>query len=179
MPVTCFIRFIDSFRFQRFRLVGHILKLRMLQNQSDGFALNDLISQNVHQAALFELGTHASRRFAALGRDQEDFLLIIAFLLADFLFLGDSLQDGKALAVESRRAWFEEFDSSRRPLWVLDDLGTVAAWLSLRSFYGRPAYHATVEIAVYCAPGVQRRQAYPRRLESFGQRGRGVVGEGS
>ncbi len=30
------------------------------------------------------------------------------------------------------------------------------AWLSLRSFYGRPAYHATVELGVYVAPGAQR-----------------------
>jgi phosphinothricin acetyltransferase len=32
----------------------------------------------------------------------------------------------------------------------------VAGWLGLRSFYGRPAYHATVEIAVYVAPAFRR-----------------------
>ena len=31
----------------------------------------------------------------------------------------------------------------------------IAAWISLRDFYGRPAYHATVEIAFYVAPEFQ------------------------
>ena len=29
-------------------------------------------------------------------------------------------------------------------------------WLGLRSFYGRPAYHRTVEVAVYVAPPAAR-----------------------
>lgn len=66
--------------------------------------------------------------------------------------------DTEPVSVDSRRAWFDEFDPARRPLWVMEDPpGTLVAWLSLRSFYGRPAYHATVEIAVYCAPGARRR----------------------
>ncbi len=39
----------------------------------------------------------------------------------------------------------------------------MAGWLSLRSFYGRPAYRATVEVAVYVAPERQRR-GIARRL---------------
>lgn len=66
--------------------------------------------------------------------------------------------DTQPVTVEARRAWFADFDPARRPIWVVEDApGAVAAWLSLRSFYGRPAYQATVEIAVYCAPRAQRR----------------------
>jgi phosphinothricin acetyltransferase len=37
------------------------------------------------------------------------------------------------------------------------DAGDVPmAWLSLRSFYGRPAYAATVEVGVYTAPEALR-----------------------
>ena len=66
--------------------------------------------------------------------------------------------DTEPVSVESRRAWFAEFDAQHRPLWVFSepDHG-VAGWASFRSFYGRPAYHATVETAVYCAPERQRR----------------------
>jgi L-amino acid N-acyltransferase YncA len=65
--------------------------------------------------------------------------------------------DTEPVTVESRRAWFAEFNPSLRPLWVMEnDPGRITGWLSLRSFYGRPAYHATVEIAVYCAPSFQR-----------------------
>lgn len=60
------------------------------------------------------------------------------------------------VSVESRRAWFAEFDPARRPLWVHDGHAGVQAWLSLRSFYGRPAYAATVETGVYVAPAAQR-----------------------
>jgi L-amino acid N-acyltransferase YncA len=61
--------------------------------------------------------------------------------------------------VEDRRAWFDEFSPGRRPLWVDCDpaTGEVRAWLSVRSFYGRPAYEATVEVGVYTAPAAQRR----------------------
>lgn len=66
--------------------------------------------------------------------------------------------DTVPVSIEERRAWFADFDPSRRPLWVVDEPGRgVVAWLSLRSFYGRPAYHGTVEVAVYCAPDRHRR----------------------
>ncbi|MEP7206972.1 MAG: N-acetyltransferase family protein [Casimicrobiaceae bacterium] len=72
--------------------------------------------------------------------------------------------DTSPVTVVSRRGWFAEFDPARRPLWVLEaDDRSVAGWLSLRSFYGRPAYHATVEVAVYCDP-VHRRRGIGRAL---------------
>jgi len=63
------------------------------------------------------------------------------------------------VTVESRLSWFREFDPAHRPLWVFcDNPGDPPlAWLSLRSFYGRPAYRATAEVAIYTAPAARRR----------------------
>lgn len=66
--------------------------------------------------------------------------------------------DTRPVTVDQRRPWFREFDPARRPLWVAESPGAgIAGWLSLRSFYGRPAYQATVEVGVYVDPGAQRR----------------------
>jgi phosphinothricin acetyltransferase len=66
--------------------------------------------------------------------------------------------DTSPVRVEQREAWFSEFDPARRPLWVACEGDSAPlAWLSLRSFYGRPAYHETVEVGVYTAPVAQRR----------------------
>lgn len=65
--------------------------------------------------------------------------------------------DTEPVSVEAREPWFREFDAAKRPLWVLGESpGQVDAWLSVRSFYGRPAYRHTVEVSVYTAPGRQR-----------------------
>ena len=66
--------------------------------------------------------------------------------------------DTSPVTVQQREGWFREFDPAHRPLWVFCDGagGDPRAWLSLRSFYGRPAYRATVEVAVYTAPEAQR-----------------------
>jgi phosphinothricin acetyltransferase len=65
--------------------------------------------------------------------------------------------DTVPVTVDERREWFAAFDPARRPLWIAQDGGEIAGWLGLRSFYGRPAYHRTVEVAVYVAPSFQRR----------------------
>ena len=67
--------------------------------------------------------------------------------------------DTEPVTVESRRAWFADFQPARRPLWVVSAAqdAPVEGWLGLRSFYGRPAYRATVEVAVYVAAQAQRR----------------------
>ena len=66
--------------------------------------------------------------------------------------------DTTPVTVAARASWFRDFDPAQRPLWVLTDSSeeTVRGWLSLRSFYGRPAYHSTVEIAVYVDPSARR-----------------------
>jgi L-amino acid N-acyltransferase YncA len=73
--------------------------------------------------------------------------------------------DLEPVDVASREAWFAEFDPTRRPLYVStrNRSNDVAAWLSLRSFYGRPAYAETVEVGLYTAPEAQR-QGHGRSL---------------
>jgi phosphinothricin acetyltransferase len=65
--------------------------------------------------------------------------------------------DTQPVTVAQREEWFRAFDPRTRPLWVMDEDGAIAGWLGLRSFYGRPAYHRTVESAVYIDPGHRRR----------------------
>jgi L-amino acid N-acyltransferase YncA len=72
--------------------------------------------------------------------------------------------DTVPVTVRQREEWFRAFDPASRPLWVIEEDGHVAGWLGLRSFYGRPAYHHTVESAVYVSPGYQRRGVARRLL---------------
>ncbi len=65
--------------------------------------------------------------------------------------------DTVPVTVADRAAWFGEFDPKQRPLWIFcNATDRPLGWLSVRSFYGRPAYHATAEIGVYVAPDAQR-----------------------
>lgn len=66
--------------------------------------------------------------------------------------------DTAPVTVAQREPWFAEFRPESRPLWVAAAAagGPVQGWLSVRSFYGRPAYHATAEVGVYVAPEAQR-----------------------
>jgi phosphinothricin acetyltransferase len=61
------------------------------------------------------------------------------------------------VSIESRRDWFLAHGSVTRPLWVTEAGGRVVGWLSLSSFYGRPAYDATVEVSVYVDEASRRR----------------------
>jgi L-amino acid N-acyltransferase YncA len=65
--------------------------------------------------------------------------------------------DLEPVSVESRQRWFEEHRPESRPLWVVERDGEIAAWLSVSSFYGRPAYAGTAEISVYVDEGSRRR----------------------
>lgn len=76
----------------------------------------------------------------------------------------ESIPGGKATAdlepvtVSSRKEWFEDFDSNRRPCWVAEDNGKVVGCVYLRSFYaGRPAYDKTAEISTYISSHHQGR----------------------
>ncbi len=75
--------------------------------------------------------------------------------------------DTAPVTIAQREPWFREFDPATRPLWVSTAGAThpVDGWLSLRSFYGRPAYRATVEVGVYVAPDAQRRGVARRLLD--------------
>ena len=73
--------------------------------------------------------------------------------------------DTSPVTVADRVAWFRAFTPEERPLWVHCEGANAAidGWLGLRSFYGRPAYQATVEVGVYIAPAA-RRQGLARAL---------------
>lgn len=58
--------------------------------------------------------------------------------------------DTVPVTVESRRCWFEQHNAANRPLWIVEhERGEAVGWVSLQSFYGRPAYESTVEISIY------------------------------
>jgi len=57
--------------------------------------------------------------------------------------------DLEPVGVAQRLPWFEAHVPEKRPLWVVEREGVVAAWLSYSSFYGRPAYDKTAELSVY------------------------------
>lgn len=82
--------------------------------------------------------------------------------------------DTAPVTVESRLAWLAAHQQARRPVWVLDDAGAIAAWLSFDPFYPRAAYDGTAMIAVYVAES-HRRQGLGRRLvETAAQRAPGL-----
>lgn len=57
--------------------------------------------------------------------------------------------DLEPVSVEDRLVWFNEHNPRRRPLWIAEYGGQTCGWVSLQSFYGRPAYQATAEISIY------------------------------
>lgn len=60
--------------------------------------------------------------------------------------------DTEPVTVEDRQKWFETFNPTNRPLWVVENnVQKMMGWVSFQSFYGRPAYNATVEISIYLA----------------------------
>ena len=58
--------------------------------------------------------------------------------------------DTDPVSVESRMKWFEEHNPQNRPLWMVEnEEAETVGWISFQSFYGRPAYAATVEVSIY------------------------------
>ncbi|MCW3111607.1 MAG: N-acetyltransferase [Segetibacter sp.] len=61
--------------------------------------------------------------------------------------------DTQPVSVESKVAWFNEHSPEKRPLWIIEGKDhAIVGWASFQSFYGRPAYDATVEISIYLQP---------------------------
>ena len=72
--------------------------------------------------------------------------------------------DTQPVTVESRRSWLLERDTAHYPVWVDERPPAGAAgWLSFSRFYGRPAYAATAEVAIYVDPA-HGRQGVARGL---------------
>lgn len=60
--------------------------------------------------------------------------------------------DTEPVGVESRVAWFERHEPTRRPILIVEDSSRdLIGWISFESFYGRPAYDSTAEISIYLA----------------------------
>lgn len=79
--------------------------------------------------------------------------------------------DTEPVSVDSRRQWFREHTPESRPLWVMEVDGAIIGWLSLTSFYGRPAYHATAEVSIYVSPAHRRTGVARTLLERAIHRG--------
>lgn len=60
--------------------------------------------------------------------------------------------DITAVSVESKLDWFHQHNADDRPLWLIQYQNQHCGWISLSSFYGRPAYNKTVEISLYLHP---------------------------
>jgi L-amino acid N-acyltransferase YncA len=65
--------------------------------------------------------------------------------------------DVEPISVEHRLAWFHQHNPTNRPLWIAEIDGKTVGWLGFQSFYGRPAYQATVEVSLYVDPTFHRR----------------------
>ncbi|MBW1606269.1 GNAT family N-acetyltransferase [Lactobacillus sp. Sy-1] len=57
--------------------------------------------------------------------------------------------DLEPVSVGDRIDWFKQHTPEHRPLLMINYDDDRAGWLSLSSFYGRPAYNETVEISIY------------------------------
>ena len=78
--------------------------------------------------------------------------------------------DLQPVSVESRFAWFEQHNPQKRPLWLIKYQNQPCGWVSLSSFYGRPAYDKTVEISLYIHQdfrGKKIGQTTVAKMESF------------
>ncbi|OCG08801.1 hypothetical protein A9G13_01700 [Gilliamella sp. wkB178] len=57
--------------------------------------------------------------------------------------------DTEPVSVASKLEWFKQHNPQIRPLWLIKYQNQPCGWVSLTSFYGRPAYNKTVEISLY------------------------------
>ncbi|GAB3025958.1 GNAT family N-acetyltransferase [Niabella terrae] len=75
--------------------------------------------------------------------------------------------DTEPVGLEERLPWFKSHDPAKRPLWIIEDQEEkLIGWVSFRSFYGRPAYDGTAEIAIYLATA-QRGRGWGRQVLSY------------
>lgn len=57
--------------------------------------------------------------------------------------------DTEPVSVESKLTWFGNHNPRTRPLYIVTDNNNIIGWVSLESFYGRPAYNQTAEVSIY------------------------------
>ncbi|NHH88130.1 GNAT family N-acetyltransferase [Pseudoalteromonas sp. MB47] len=75
--------------------------------------------------------------------------------------------DTEEVSVADKQAWFDSH-TEKRPIFVFEQQGKVIAWLSYKSFYGRPAYDGTVEISIYITQQAQG-QGLGKQLLTFSE----------
>lgn len=75
--------------------------------------------------------------------------------------------DTEEVTVAQKLEWFNSH-TSNRPIYVYCKDKKVLAWLSYKSFYGRPAYDGTVEMSIYIT-GEARGKGLGKRLMLFAQ----------
>lgn len=57
--------------------------------------------------------------------------------------------DTEPVSIESKLTWFNNHNPSKRPMYVVEHDKKIIGWVSLESFYGRPAYNQTAEVSIY------------------------------
>lgn len=75
--------------------------------------------------------------------------------------------DTEEVSVQSKREWFNSH-TDKRPIYVYCENDQVLAWLSYKSFYGRPAYDGTVEMSIYITKAAQGK-GLGKKLMEFAQ----------
>lgn len=60
-----------------------------------------------------------------------------------------STADTSPVTVESKIIWFESYNQTTRPIWVMKIENSIVGWVALEDFYGRPAFKSTAEISLY------------------------------
>lgn len=73
--------------------------------------------------------------------------------------------DTQPVSVVDKQTWFDSH-TQKRPIYVFEQNSQVIAWLSYKSFYGRPAYDGTVEISIYITSAAQG-QGLGKKLLTF------------
>jgi L-amino acid N-acyltransferase YncA len=75
--------------------------------------------------------------------------------------------DTEEVTVEEKKDWFNSH-TQKRPIYVYCENDTVLAWVSYKSFYGRPAYDGTVEMSIYITKNAQGK-GLGKKLMQFAQ----------
>lgn len=65
---------------------------------------------------------------------------------------GTATFDLNEQTLEQRKVWFEAHNIENHPLYVADEAGTVAGYVSLSAYREKEAYRSTVELSVYIHP---------------------------
>ena len=74
--------------------------------------------------------------------------------------------DTEFVTVNDKLTWFNEHNSLKRPLWIVEINNCIIGWISLQDFYGRPAYKVTAEISIYLEESY-RNKGFGKKMLAF------------